>query len=366
VSGAGGPAADAPRGGRPDPDDGRPDGPEAGGPRVGVCGLGLIGGSALLGLQRAGVPVRGCDVWPDPRTWCAEQGIEADGSPEATARAVDVLLLAVPPHATAKVAAAALAANPDLVVVDTASVKAPVVDEVRTRAPGDAGRFLPAHPLAGAERGGFATARADLLDGATWAVCPPADDPDGVVDPTQTLLRAAPVLAALGARLLVCTPEDHDRALAASSHAPHVVAGALAEVASTAPTGGPIAEVLSGGALRDMTRVAAAPSGLWVEILHANAERTAAALDATADRLRAAAEALRAGDHDGLQAVWERGTAAQARIAAARWTAPAWEPLAIDDGWTGLLALGSAGVVVRGLADGGDGRLLGERRVLAG
>lgn len=330
-------------------------------PRVGVCGLGLIGGSALLALRAAGLEVRGCDVWPDPRTWCEEQGVPADGSPEATARAVDVLVLAVPPHATAKVAAAALAADPDLVVLDTASVKGVVVDEVRARAPRDAGRFLPAHPLAGAERGGFAAARADLLDGATWAVCPPADDPDGVVDTTATLLRAAPVLDALGARLLACTPEDHDAALAATSHAPHVVAGALAEVAAGPPTGGPLAAALSGGALRDMTRVAAAPTGLWVEILHANAAATADVLVATAERLRAAAEGLRAGDHDVLATTWDRGVAAHDAVAAARWAPPSWEPLALSDGWPGLLALGAAGVSVRGLRDAGDGSLVGER-----
>jgi prephenate dehydrogenase len=329
--------------------------------RVGVCGLGLIGGSALLGLRAAGVDVRGCDVWPDPRTWCEAQGAPADGSPEATARAVDVLLLAVPPHATAKVAAAALEANPELLVVDTASVKGAIVDEVRARVPEHAGRFLPAHPLAGGERGGFAAARPALLADAIWAVCPPADDPDGAEATLATLLRVAPVLDALGARLIAVTPADHDRAVAATSHAPHLVAGALATVAATPPLGGPAAAALSGGALRDMTRVAAAPAGLWAEILHANAGAVADALDATAERLRDAAGALRAGDHDGLLAAWDRGTAARAGIATARWGDPAWEALDVADGWAALLELGAAGVAVRGLAAAGTGRVRGER-----
>lgn len=332
-------------------------------PRVGVCGLGLIGGSALLALRDAGLDVRGCDVRPEPRTWCAAQDVVVDGSPEAAARAVDVLLVAVPPHATAKVAAAALAANPQLVVVDTASVKGVVVDEVRARTGSGAARFLPAHPLAGAERGGFAAARPGLLAGATWAVCPPADDPDGQADTTATLLRAAPILDALEARLVVCTPEDHDAALAATSHAPHVVAGALAVLAARPPSGGALAATLSGGALRDMTRVAAAPTELWVEILHANADATADVLDAAADRLRAAADGLRGGDHDVLAASWDAGAAAHAAVADARWSAPRWEPLELADGWPGLLALGAAGVAVRGLRPAGVGRIAGERTV---
>jgi prephenate dehydrogenase len=240
-------------------------------------------------------------------------------------------------------------------------VKVAVVDELRARAPEHAARFLPAHPLAGGERGGFAEARADLLADATWAVCPPADDPDGAEATLDTLLRAAPVLDALGARIVACTAEEHDRALAATSHAPHVVAGAVAGVAAAPPTGGPLAAVLSGGALRDVTRVAAAPAGLWVEILHANAAATADALDATAARLTAAASALRDGDHDALEDAWTGGTAAQARIATARWTAPAWEPLELAASWSTLLALGADGVAVRRLRAAGDGRVRGER-----
>ncbi|CAB4910477.1 unannotated protein [freshwater metagenome] len=335
-------------------------------PRVGVVGLGLIGGSALLGLRAAGLPVRGCDRGEAARAWCEGLGVPCDPSPEDAARAVDVLLVCVPPHATAAVAAVALAADPDVVVVDVASVKAPVVDELRTRAPADAGRFLPAHPLAGAESSGHEAAREDLLRGATWAVCPPGDDPDGAVDTAAVLLRVAPVLDALDARLLVCTPEEHDRALAATSHAPHVVAGTVAEVAGDPPTGGPVAAVLSGGALRDVTRVAAAPVGLWAEILRANADRTADALEAVADRLRATAEALRSGDHDAVVAGWERGTAAHDRLASARWGTAAWEPLALDDGWDGLLGLGAAGVVVRGLREDGRGGIAGERWATAG
>ncbi|WP_320669578.1 prephenate dehydrogenase [Patulibacter defluvii] len=332
-------------------------------PRVGVCGLGLIGGSALLGLARAGLEVRGCDVWPEPRQWCADQGIPVDGSPEATARAVDVLLVCVPPHATAPVVSAALAAAPDLIVLDAASVKGPVVDEVRWRAGTDAERFLPAHPLAGAEQGGFAAARADLLHGAPWAICPPAADPDGDASPLDALLTAAPVLDALGARLIACTAEQHDRAVAATSHAPHLVAGAVAAVAADLPTGGSLAAALSGGALRDITRVAGAPVGLWVEVLHANATATADALEATARRLQQAAAALRSGDHDRLEDAWIAGGAARDRIVQGRWSGPDWAPLAVPATWAALLALGAQGVGLRDLRPGPDGTVVGARTV---
>ena len=330
-------------------------------PRVGVCGLGLIGGSLLLALRDAGFAVRGCDVWPEPRTWCAEQGIDVDGSPEATARAVDVVIVCVPPHATAPVGAAVLEANPHAVVLDVASVKRTVVDEVRERVPDAADRFLPAHPLAGGERGGFAAARADLLVDAPWAICPPASDPDGESSSLDLLLAVAPVLDALSARIVVCTADAHDRVVAGTSHAPHVAAGVIADVAVDAQRGGPLAAVLSGGGLRDTTRIAGAPASLWIEVLHANADATADALDATADRLRAAADAVRTGDRERLESIWAAGGAAREATAHARWSTRDWTSFVAPATWATLLELGRDGVAVRRLRAAAGARVTGER-----
>lgn len=333
----------------------------ADGPRVGVCGLGLIGGSLLLGLRDAGLSVRGCDVWPEPRAWCAAQGIDVDGSPEALARAVDVVIVCVPPHATAPVAAAALQANPRVIVLDVASVKRTVVDEVRERAPDAADRFLPAHPLAGGEHGGFAAARADLLLDAPWAICPPASDPDGESAPLDLLLAVAPVLDALNARIVICTPDAHDRVVAGTSHAPHVAAGAIAAVAVDAERGGPLAAVLSGGGLRDTTRIAAAPASLWIEVLHANADATADALDATAERLRAAADAVRTGDRERLEQTWAAGRTARETTAQARWSERDWTSFVAPATWAALLELGREGVAIRQLRAADGARVNGER-----
>ncbi len=252
-------------------------------------------------------------------------------------------------------------ANPRAVVLDVASVKRTVVDEVRERVPDAAERFLPAHPLAGAERGGFAAARADLLRDVPWAICPPASDPDGESSPLDVLLQAMPVFDALDARLVVCTADAHDRVVAGTSHAPHVVAGAVADVAVDEERGGPLAAVLSGGGLRDTTRIAGAPSGLWIEVLHANADATADALDATAERLRMAADAVRTGDRERLEALGSAGGAAREATARARWAPRDWTPFAAPATWTTLLDLGRDGVAVRNLRPADGDRVIGER-----
>jgi prephenate dehydrogenase len=313
--------------------------------RVGVAGLGLIGGSAAQRL--AALPERyavaGFDV-----DRAAAQAARAAGLPVAAslaelATASDVVVAAVPPAATAGVVLDVLAASP-AVVTDTASAKAGVLAAVAARAGGSLSRYLPGHPLAGSEAAGWEGARPDLLDGAAWALCPPAAD-----SPAATLAAVAAVLDAFDARIAVCSAADHDDAVARTSHAPHVIAELVASAALGGGQPG-LAALLSGGALRDMTRVAAADPALWQQILAANRPAAVAALDAwlaDAGRLR---DAVAAGDDAALGAAWAAGARARAAIDAARWRAPAWAPATFPwPAWAALAALAGAGRPVRRL-----------------
>lgn len=300
--------------------------------RVGVAGLGLIGGS--IARRLAELPeyeAHGLTRNEATAAEAAEAGIEMAGSIEELASRAELVMVAVPPKHTAALVAAVLAADPDVLVTDVASVKARVVHQV-----GETGRFLPSHPLAGAELSGWAAARADLLDGATWAVCPPSGEA-----PAELLCRFAAVFDAFDARLIVCEPDEHDEAVARSSHMPHAAAAAIA--ASLAGHGPPrLAAALSGGALRDVTRVAASDPAMWSEILELNAEHVAAAL---AD-LRAALEG---------EPPWERGRELAGLVDELRWGEPQWQRREFDwPAWDELLALGREGAAVRRLRlDGG-------------
>ena len=119
-----------------------------------------------------------------------------------------------------------------------------------------------------------------------------------------------------------CTAEDHDAAVARTSHVPHLVSRALAGLAPDSP--------LAGTAFRDMTRVARADAALWAGILHANRDAVESALDELGERL----DELRAllGDEARLREAW--GTWPPARE-------PDWREQAVD-GWPGLLAVRGA------------------------
>jgi len=167
---------------------------------------------------------------------------------------------------------------------DVASVKALPLAQARD-AGCDISRYVPGHPLAGRERSGPAAARADLFLGRAWALCPAAETSGEAMGKATALVRAC------GAELVVTDAETHDRWVALVSHAPHVVAAAMA--ARLAPESVP-AEALSlaGQGLRDATRIAVGDVDLWTQILTGNAAPVTAVLADVAASLTDIALAL--------------------------------------------------------------------------
>ena len=112
---------------------------------------------------------------------------------------------------------------------------------------------------------------------------------------------------AVGAKVVMVTPETHDALLAASSHLPHVVATALAHLVSNSGADGLNAASYGGGGLRDATRVALGSADVWTPILMENASEVAAVVERMSGDLARLTAILRAGDADVLTAWLERG-----------------------------------------------------------
>ena len=319
--------------------------------RIGVVGAGLIGGSiARAAAETAGAGMVAVhDRDPGTRAELAAAGFAVADAAAEVARAAPLVVVAVPPAATAGVVLELLAAAPGAVVTDAASVKASVCEAVAAAAaPAQLARFVPGHPLAGHQSRGWRHADPGLLDGATWALAP---------DPARTDLAAAirvveAVTGLLGGRVLAVLPRDHDRALARTSHMPHVVATALMRVVGAeAPA---LRMRLSGGALRDGTRVAEADAGLWGDILRDNAGEVMAALEAMEAELAALRAMLADGRADALAAAWREGAALRAALGRLRWSdgdpaAAARTARTVDD----LLAIGREGALITGVPDAG-------------
>ena len=151
-----------------------------------------------------------------------------------------------------------------------------------------------------------AAARADLFLGRTWALCP---EPETSTQATETVTA---LVRACGAVPLRTDAAAHDRWVALVSHAPHLVAAAMAARLETAPAQ---ALDLAGQGLRDTTRIAAGDTALWTQILSANAAPVAEVLAAVAADLAEAGRML--GDGEGSKSVatlLDRGQAGVARI----------------------------------------------------
>ena len=280
--------------------------------RVLVVGTGLIGTSIALALRGAGGEVYLSDADPAAAKLAADLGAGIVVPDLRDAKGVaDVAVLAMPPaHVGSQLAYAQECAVAD-VYTDVASVK--VLPARQARELGcDLESYVPAHPLAGREKQGPAAALADLFLGRTWAVCPLPESSRSAVEAVTSLAVAC------GADPVLTDPETHDRWVALVSHAPHLIAVAMA--ARLAPADVPAdALTLAGGGLRDVTRIAGSDRALWTQILSANAGPVAEVVAAVAADLAQAARVLESlsGDVSGTAEVTDlldRGRAGTARI----------------------------------------------------
>jgi prephenate dehydrogenase len=266
--------------------------------RIAVLGVGLIGGSiGLAAKRRLRAEVAGFDSDPEN----AKRGVElgaldrADATIAAAVDGADVVFCAGPVRALPELVASALdSSDPDAVVTDVGSTKRELIAGLRREERLE--RFIGGHPIAGAESAGVANARDDLFEGARWYLTP-TDRSSGVM--YDRLQRA---VADLGARPQAIDADTHDRLMATVSHLPHVIANVLVQQAAAASVEESERLPEVGPSFRDTTRVAGANPAIWGDIFATNSEAVAREIDSAADRLREAAELIRAGDTDGVAA----------------------------------------------------------------
>src|SRR4051812_47574773 len=187
-----------------------------------IVGAGLLGTSIGLALRRHGVDVAMRDV--SEENLRIATGLGAANLASFAEQVPRLVVVAVPPDHLAGEIAAALEStgstgSTDAVVTDVGSVKAGPLRGARALVGDDAlGRYVGGHPMAGSERSGPFAASAALFDGRPWAVTPHEGSDTDAVEAVTALA------AACGATPVRFTPEEHDAAVARTSHLPHVAA----------------------------------------------------------------------------------------------------------------------------------------------
>lgn len=270
-------------------------------PRVAIVGVGLIGGSIGLALRQRdlaeeviGVGRRAASLKKAVDLGTIDWGTTnlVEGVAEA-----DLAIVATPVASIVDAVRSIAQASGRAVITDAGSTKAeicralrrPAVEHSESSAVAPA-RFVGSHPLAGDHRTGPEHARADLLQGRTVVITPDDDTPPGLV------LRFQEFWQSLGAEVTLLSPEEHDRALAATSHLPHLVAAALA--AATPEEWLQLAATGWG----DTTRIAAGDPQLWTQIFGQNRVAVIDALRRFEHRLALFEEAISGPDAAALSA----------------------------------------------------------------
>jgi prephenate dehydrogenase len=223
--------------------------------RLAIVGAGLIGTSILQSARRA---------WPAVETVALDAGDDLSrlrGAElvvlAAPVGAIVALLDAIPPHL-----------SPGTVVTDCGSTKRAIC----AAAAGQDGLvFVGGHPMAGAARGGAASARSDLFDGRPWILTPLPGSPAGVVSRLEAFVKG------LGAVPHVMTPDLHDRFVGVVSHLPQLTSSALMHVVGK--LAGDAGFEIAGAGLSDTTRLAGSPADIWKDIAATNEDVLREALD---------------------------------------------------------------------------------------
>ena len=255
-------------------------------PTVAIVGVGLIGGSLGRGLLSRQLAQRVIGVGRSQASLNAARRAgavtETTLDPAAVAEADLVVVATGVRSIPGLLEAVDQAVRPGTLITDAGSTKASIVAAWEKRRKRRRGRFVGSHPLAGSHRRGPDAADAELFTGRVTVVTP------ALATPPNDVAAIGEFWSALGATVFVMSPREHDRIVAATSHAPHVMAAAIAAATPSA------ALPFTAGGWRDTTRIAAGDAELWADILLDNAGPLGTALGRiaiAAERILAAVEA---------------------------------------------------------------------------
>lgn len=224
--------------------------------KIGVIGLGLIGGSIFKALRsKSEYDLIGVS------SSVKEENVSSDYE---TLKACDLVFVCTPMNATLEILDKLEGIlSPSAIVTDVCSLKGFVSKKKYSY------KFIPSHPMAGTENSGWESSFPELFVGAKWVITPI----DGEITDEQEILEK--VLESLGAKILITTPDEHDKAVALISHLPMVVAQALCSNIKD----NKLAQEIASSGFRDTTRLALSNIEMASDMVEMNSENISKALE---------------------------------------------------------------------------------------
>lgn len=263
-----------------------------------IVGVGLIGGSIGLAAKKRGLVQRVLGVgWRQATLDQAKKlGAIDEGSLDliSSSRVADLIVFCTPVDRIVEQAlTAASVCRPGTMLTDAGSTKGMIVKGIKGKTPQGIS-FVGSHPLAGSEKRGPEHADASLFQGRLTLVTPTAQTDPAAKEKVAEFWRS------LGSRVRFMDPEEHDRALAMTSHLPHLLASALAGILPQE-----LFDLTATG-YRDTTRIAAGDPNLWSGIFMHNKPAVLAALESLRESLARYQTLIQTSDAVGLNHLLEQ------------------------------------------------------------
>ena len=266
--------------------------------RVGILGLGLIGGSMARAYALEGHQVYAREKDEAMLSFAMLAGAVHGELTDEQIPSCDLILLAIYPGGSADwLEQKAHLIDPHTLVIDLCGIKREICSRCFPLAEQFGFTFVGGHPMAGSQFSGFKYSRADLFSGQPMVLVPPA------LDDIQLLDRCVRALEPCHfGRFSATTADDHDRMIAFTSQMPHILSNAFIKSPTAAQHKG-----FSAGSYRDLTRVAWLNPQMWAELILENQDYALFELDTYLNSLKAYREAIARQDRDTLTKLLEEG-----------------------------------------------------------
>ncbi|MCM1133435.1 MAG: prephenate dehydrogenase [Ruminococcus flavefaciens] len=254
-----------------------------------VVGLGLIGGSVCKALKKyTSHFVTGCDINHDIE-YSALRDVAIDEEFKGSFSGFDLIIMSLFPDATEKYLRENIGRfDKNTLITDVCGIKGDFSDRVKALADENNLRYVGIHPMAGKEFGGYHNSSADLFQKANFIVAPFSDSREEDIELLKNLAKE------IGAgKIVVTSPENHDKMIAYTSQLAHIVSSAYVKSPELGLECG-----FSGGSFQDMTRIATMNERMWTDLFMQNRENLIYELDTLIDNLSKYNEALKNSDSE--------------------------------------------------------------------
>ena len=266
--------------------------------KVGILGLGLIGGSMARAFSKAGHTVFAADCDSNIFEFACLAGAVHGEMNEISIPDCDLILLAVYPIASIEwLRSNAHFIKKEALVMDLCGTKQVVCDACFPLAEAHGFTFAGGHPMAGSHFSGFKYSRSNLFQGAPMVIVPPRFDDMELLDRIKNALAPCNF-----GYFSVCTAQSHDKTIAFTSQMPHVLSNAYIKSPTALQHKG-----FSAGSYKDLTRVAWLNPRMWAELFLENQDFVLEELEFYIQSLTAYRDAIRDADMDTLVALLEEG-----------------------------------------------------------